>query len=149
MQTSRVNKLSSYVLFLLMLPMAGGSYASADSAPYLGEIKWVALDFCPTNGAGVWLPADGRELPIAQYAALFSLLSTRYGGDGEVTFGVPDLSNAMLIPTNSGGDQGNGGPAPWSQSQNGQGQGGNNSIAFTSLLACIATTGLFPTTEDD
>jgi len=94
----------------------------------------------------VWLPADGRELPIAQYAALFSLLSTRYGGDGEVTFAVPDLSNAMLIPTGSGG---NGGPTPGSQSHNGKGKGSNNSIAFTSLLACIATTGLFPTAEDD
>jgi len=149
MRTSISIKLIPYALFILMLPLAGGSIASADSEPYLGEIKWVALDFCPTNGAGVWVPADGRELPIAQNAALFSLLLTRYGGDGEVTFAVPDLSNAILIPAGSGGNQGNGGPAPWSQSQNGQGQGGNNSIAFTSLLACIATTGLFPTDEDD
>src|ERR1700722_12873591 len=41
-------------------------------------------------GAGA-LPADGRILPIAQFAAAFSILQTNFGGDGETTFGLPDL----------------------------------------------------------
>jgi Phage Tail Collar Domain len=43
---------------------------------------------------GSTLPADGRLLSISSYTALFSLLGTRYGGDGVSTFGLPDLRSA-------------------------------------------------------
>lgn len=43
---------------------------------------------------GVGLPADGRLLPIAQNAALFSLMGTMYGGNGQTTFALPDLRAA-------------------------------------------------------
>jgi microcystin-dependent protein len=49
--------------------------------------------------AGV-VPADGRLLPIVQNQALFSLIGTRFGGDGVATFGVPDLSGAAPNGTN-------------------------------------------------
>lgn len=44
-----------------------------------------------TFGAG--LPADGRLLPIAQYAALFSLLGTNFGGNGTSNFALPNLAS--------------------------------------------------------
>ena len=55
--------------------------------PFLGEIRMFALGFTVRG----WAPCDGRLLPIAQNAALFSLLGTTYGGDGRTTFALPDL----------------------------------------------------------
>jgi microcystin-dependent protein len=49
-----------------------------------------ATPFLPKN----YTPADGRLLPINQWQALFSLLEWRYGGDGRVTFALPDLRAA-------------------------------------------------------
>jgi len=40
-----------------------------------------------------WAKCEGQLLPIAQNTVLFSLLGTMYGGDGRVTFGLPDLRN--------------------------------------------------------
>ena len=55
--------------------------------PYLSEIKIVAFNFAPKG----WAFCNGQLLPINQNQALFSLLGTTYGGDGRVTFGLPDL----------------------------------------------------------
>lgn len=55
--------------------------------PFVGEIKLFTYQ---KNMTG-WLPCDGRLLPINQYAALYSLLNTAFGGDGRTTFGLPDL----------------------------------------------------------
>lgn len=55
---------------------------------YLAEVILVAQNFCPKGT----LAADGKLLPIARNAALFSLLGTTYGGDGRTTFALPDLS---------------------------------------------------------
>ena len=57
------------------------------SEPFLGEIKMFAGNFPPRGFAA----ADGQLLSIAQNTALFSLFGTTYGGDGKVTFGLPDL----------------------------------------------------------
>ncbi|MBX7532070.1 tail fiber protein [Qipengyuania sp. 1XM1-15A] len=54
---------------------------------YLAEVVLVGQNFCPRGT----LPADGKLLPIARNAALFSLLGTTYGGDGRTTFALPDL----------------------------------------------------------
>jgi len=43
------------------------------------------------NGGGTYMVADGHLLPISSNAALFSVLGTRFGGDGQITFAVPDL----------------------------------------------------------
>ena len=68
-----------------------GAYPSPSgglpSVPYIGEIRWVAFNFAP----GGWAFCDGQLLAISSYTALFSLLGTTYGGDGRVTFGLPDL----------------------------------------------------------
>lgn len=55
--------------------------------PFLGEIRPFAFGFTPKG----WASCDGQLLPIAQNAALFSLLGTMYGGDGRATFALPDL----------------------------------------------------------
>jgi microcystin-dependent protein len=53
----------------------------------LGEIKMFAGNFEPRN----YMFAHGQLLPIAQNTALFSILGTTYGGDGQTTFALPDL----------------------------------------------------------
>lgn len=60
---------------------------------YIGMIIMVAFDFAPPK----WEICDGRILSIAQNQALFSLLGTRFGGNGQTTFGLPDLRGRMPI----------------------------------------------------
>ena len=55
--------------------------------PFLGEIRIFAFTFAPTG----WAFCDGQVLPISQNTALFSLLGTTYGGNGQSTFALPDL----------------------------------------------------------
>ncbi|NIG54504.1 phage tail protein [Chitinophaga sp. Cy-1792] len=55
--------------------------------PFLGEIMIVSFNFAPRN----WALCNGQTLSIQQYAALFSLLGTTYGGDGKTTFQLPDF----------------------------------------------------------
>lgn len=64
--------------------------AYAGPNPYLGEVFFFAGSFCPRGT----LPTDGRLLPIAQNKALFTILGTRYGGDGRTTFALPKLEAA-------------------------------------------------------
>lgn len=66
------------------------------SQPFIGEIRAVGFNFPPRG----WAPCDGRLLPIAQNTALFSLLGTTYGGNGQTTFGLPDLRGR--VPTGQG-----------------------------------------------
>lgn len=54
-----------------------------------------AADFAPKN----WAYCYGQLLSIAQNTALFSLLGTTYGGDGRVTFGLPDLRGRLPVGT--------------------------------------------------
>jgi microcystin-dependent protein len=61
--------------------------------PFLGEIFASAFNFPPVGYAY----CDGTLLPIAQNTALFSLLGTTFGGDGRVTFGLPDLRSRVPI----------------------------------------------------
>ncbi len=55
--------------------------------PFLGEIEAFPYNFAPRG----WAFCAGQVLPIAQNAALFSLLGTTFGGDGVSTFALPDL----------------------------------------------------------
>ena len=62
------------------------------ATPMVGQISLFAFDFAPEG----WLTCDGRLLPIAQNEALFQLLGTTFGGDGESTFGTPNLTRFAL-----------------------------------------------------
>ena len=53
---------------------------------FLGEIQVFAFGFCPAG----WFPCDGRSLSVSQYAALFSLIGTYYGGNGTTNFNLPN-----------------------------------------------------------
>ena len=55
--------------------------------PFLSEIKLFAFNFAPRG----WAQCAGQLLPINQNQALFSLLGTNYGGNGQTTFALPDL----------------------------------------------------------
>jgi hypothetical protein len=73
-------------------PLLGGNpptlqVGGSPSIPcYLGEVR--LFPYVIQNGQ--WLPADGRALAIDQYAALFSVLLSTYGGDGRTYFNLPD-----------------------------------------------------------
>lgn len=66
--------------------------------PFVGEIRMVGFDFAPQG----WALCDGQLLPIAQHTALFSLLGTKYGGDGQTTFGLPDLRGRVPLHVGQG-----------------------------------------------
>jgi microcystin-dependent protein len=57
------------------------------ATPFLGEIRLVGFNFAPQG----WAMCNGAIMSIAQNTALFSLLGTTYGGDGQTTFALPDL----------------------------------------------------------
>jgi microcystin-dependent protein len=61
--------------------------------PFVGQLALVGFDFAPVS----WLTAAGQLLNVRQYAALFGLLGTTYGGDGVNTFALPNLVGAVPI----------------------------------------------------
>jgi microcystin-dependent protein len=69
---------------------------------YIGEIRMFAGTFAP-NG---WALCDGQLLPIAQYTALFALIGTTYGGNGQTTFALPDLRGRVPLHANTVGTLG-------------------------------------------
>lgn len=66
--------------------------------PFLGEIRMFGGNFAPRG----WALCNGQLLSISQNTALFSLLGTNFGGDGRVTFGLPDLRGAAPMNYGSG-----------------------------------------------
>ena len=61
--------------------------------PFIGEVSLFAGYFAPRD----WAFCDGHLLAISQNQALFSLLGTMYGGDGQTTFGLPDLRGRVPV----------------------------------------------------
>jgi microcystin-dependent protein len=78
-----------------------GIYPSQSDAtePYIGEIYMMGCNFAPVSFAF----CDGQLLPIAQYATVFNLLGTTYGGNGQTTFALPDLRGRVPIHAGSNG----------------------------------------------
>ncbi|SHI98203.1 phage tail protein [Flavobacterium terrae] len=66
--------------------------------PFIGEIKILAFDFAPRYYAN----CAGQIMSIAQNTALFSLLGTTYGGNGQTTFALPDLRGRMPVGQGTG-----------------------------------------------
>ncbi|MBN8589514.1 MAG: phage tail protein [Rhodothermia bacterium] len=69
---------------------------------YLGEIRLFSGSYVPHG----WMSCDGQLLPIQQYTALFSILGTRFGGDGRTTFGLPDLRGRIPVAPDQQRSQG-------------------------------------------
>lgn len=68
--------------------------------PYIGEIRMFAGNFAP-NG---WMFCEGQQMPISENDALFTLIGTTYGGDGQETFNLPNLASRVPIHMGTGPD---------------------------------------------
>jgi microcystin-dependent protein len=63
------------------------------STPFMGQIEIFSFNFAPKG----WTLCNGQLLPINQNQALFSLLGTMYGGNGQTTFALPDLRSRIPV----------------------------------------------------
>ncbi|MEA9554409.1 tail fiber protein [Xanthomonas nasturtii] len=68
------------------------------ATPFIGEIRMFGFGRTPQD----WQACDGSLLPISDYETLFMLIGTTYGGDGQNTFGVPDLRGRVPIHQGQG-----------------------------------------------
>ena len=68
------------------------------ATPFLGELKIISWNFAPKG----WALCNGQFLPINQNQALFSILGTTYGGNGQTTFALPDLRGRVPIHQGDG-----------------------------------------------
>ena len=68
------------------------------STPYIGQIMMVGFSFNPQG----WALCNGQLLAINQNQALFALLGTTYGGDGQTTFALPDLRGRVPVGIGQG-----------------------------------------------
>ncbi len=70
--------------------------------PYVAELRLVSFNFAPKG----WSQASGQILAINQSQALFSLLGTTYGGNGQTTFALPNLQGRVAVHAGPGYTQG-------------------------------------------
>jgi microcystin-dependent protein len=68
------------------------------SEPFIGSIVLFAGNFAPRG----WAFCNGQILSIAQNTALFSILGTTYGGNGQTTFALPDLRGRVPVSQGQG-----------------------------------------------
>jgi len=68
--------------------------------PYIGEIRMFAGNFAPAG----WHFCDGAPMPISENEALFILIGTTYGGDGQTTFNLPDLQSRVPLHMGTNGN---------------------------------------------
>jgi microcystin-dependent protein len=66
--------------------------------PYVGEIRMFAGNFAPAG----WMFCEGQQLPISENDTLFNLIGTTYGGDGQTTFGLPNLRGRLPVHIGNG-----------------------------------------------
>ena len=68
------------------------------SSPFIGEIRMFGGNFAPVG----WAFCNGAVMAIDQNDALFNLIGTTYGGDGQTTFALPDLQSRIPIHVGPG-----------------------------------------------
>jgi microcystin-dependent protein len=68
------------------------------SQPFVGQIMMFAGNFPPSG----WAICSGQLMPISENETLFNLIGTTYGGDGQSTFGLPDLQGRVAIHQGQG-----------------------------------------------
>lgn len=66
--------------------------------PFIGEIRPVGFNFAPVG----WAKCEGQIMSVYQNYALYMLLGAKYGGDGRMTFGLPDFRGRCLIGSGDG-----------------------------------------------
>ena len=90
-----MKKSGATILLAWAIAVANVGPAASQDIPFIGQVSTFSLGFCPVG----WAPTDGRLLTIAQNDALFALIGTTYGGDGQTNFAVPNTSAiATLAP---------------------------------------------------
>jgi microcystin-dependent protein len=72
------------------------------SEPFMGEMRFFAFNFAPKY----WATCSGQFLPINQNQALFSLLGTMYGGNGQTNFALPNLVGRTPVHVGNGWSEG-------------------------------------------
>ena len=102
---------------------------------FMGSVLAVGFNYPPRG----WLFCNGQTVPISQNSAMFALLGTMYGGDGQNTFGIPDLRGRVVVGSQAQGP----GLANVAQGEKG---GTNNATVISNGTATIAlTTANMPT----
>lgn len=85
--------MKNYIFLILTIIGLGTSKLKAQDPPLLGQIAYVPYNFVPRG----WASCSGQLMSISQYSALFSLLGTTYGGNGQTTFALPDARGRVLL----------------------------------------------------
>jgi len=65
---------------------------------FIGEVKFFAGTYSPTG----WYFCEGQQLPINQFAALYSIIEIQFGGDGKTYFNLPDLRGRISLCAGQG-----------------------------------------------
>lgn len=87
------------MLFLfLFIPFHLPLQASCGPNKLIGSVCWMAGPYCPRG----YMQANGASISITNNPALFSLLGTQFGGDGRVSFSLPDLIGRVAIGSGTG-----------------------------------------------
>lgn len=105
MKNTTLQKIRQATTWGALLLTMGMSLPTHAQDPFIGEIRMFAGDFAPRG----WALAQGQLMSIAQNTALFSILGTTYGGNGQTTFALPDLRGRMVMGTENSlnlGDKG-------------------------------------------
>ena len=68
------------------------------SEPFVGQVIAVGFNFAPAG----WALCQGQLLPISENQALFTLIGTTFGGDGQQTFALPDLRGRTAVGMGQG-----------------------------------------------
>jgi len=116
MKNKKMKRFATMMIILTVLasfPLT----VSAAGEPFLAEVKLFSFNFPPKG----WALCNGQLLPINQNQALFALLGTMYGGNGQTNFALPNLNGTNSISNSA---------QPW----------GKNSGGYY----CIALQGVFP-----
>src|SRR3954463_10436168 len=124
--------------------------------PYVGEIRIFAGNFAPAG----WMFCEGQLLPISENETLFNLIGTTYGGDGQSTFGLPDLrgripmhqGNGFILAETGGGEEGKPTVAQISAPHHtalGKGNQGTQNQPLNMALAQSPTQNAFPYGTDN
>ena len=92
-----MNMRKSLVLMLLVFLILMAMPASAQQ-PFVGEIALVGFNFAPSG----WATCSGQLMAIDQNQALFALIGTTFGGDGQSTFALPDLRGRRIVGVGQG-----------------------------------------------
>lgn len=96
--TDLINNMQPYLVLNYCIALQGIFPSRNGAEPFLGEIELYGFNFAPKGFA----TCDGQLLAINQNQALFALLGTYYGGNGQTTFALPDLRGRVPIHQGQG-----------------------------------------------